>query len=56
MATLTPITKNTASFTNIGNSAAANLWASTVLPWQLALPWQYDTVVIDQIYANQTKN
>ena len=48
--------KNNSTFDNLGSSNLANLWASTVLPWQLALPWQYDTDVIDTVFTNQEKN
>lgn len=48
--------KNSSVFANEGNSDVANLWASSVFPWQLSLPWQYDTSVIDRIFDALSKN
>lgn len=59
MATFTNETKNTASPSNQSKNqllAPNGIWSSSVLPWQLSLPWQYvggNTIIT---WANQSKS
>lgn len=53
---LSNLSENTATLTNLNRSDIANLWASTVLPWQLALIWQFDTPIIDRVFTLQTEH
>lgn len=56
MSTFTNQSKNSTSFSDlIKGNEQASLWASNVLPWQLALPWQFIATSITS-FSNQTKN
>jgi hypothetical protein len=48
--------KSSTTFTTAQPSDLANLWASTVQPFQLTLPWQHDTPVRDTVYTNSPKH
>ncbi len=54
--TFTNQSRNPTTYSDVNPSGLASIWASTTLPWSLALPWQYSTPVKDTIYTNQTKN
>lgn len=59
MATFQNETKNNASCSNVQKNfslSIESIWSASVLPWQLALPWQYTGGSSVITWDNQTKN
>lgn len=50
----TPWTERT-GVTTLYDNERNYLWSAETLPWQLALPWQYDGVTISTSWTERTK-
>lgn len=47
--------KNVSTFSTQTASIVAGLWNAATLPWQLALPWQFQAEGVP-VYTNQPKS